>query len=205
MILRLEQITRLPKRTHGVFSRDDQKLYSAGVEKLLESWLSMGERYIRTSTDHASNITEVTVNGTIVGTIRPKVHVTKKVLFLPIGYAYDEFVYNGEVYSVYNSGLGRDQHYISIYKGESVIAVQHRDDLVLDYLGKSTLYAVDAEAMELMLIYAMYMEATEFCNLYVEAERSRQDCSYYTKQKELRDKYDPSFIPRIKAMEETSE
>lgn len=197
MILRLEQITRLPERTHGIFDQDHRQLYAAGVEKLLESWLVLGDRQIRTSTNNRSSITTVTENGVLKGTIRPKVYVTKKILFLPVGYAYDEFEYNGEVYCVYNSGLGRNQHFISIYRGDSTIALQHREDLVIDYLGKSTLYAVDSEAMEIMLIYAMYMEATEFCNIYVEAEHSRQDCSYYTNQKELRDKYDPSFIPRI--------
>ena len=61
------------------------------------------------------------------------------------------------------------------------------------------------EEMEVALICTMFLESTAFCDRTAGIGYKVEDSPYYTTQKELRDKYDPNFIPMIKEMHEINQ
>lgn len=200
MIYRLEQTVRLPQREHEIKNIFGETILNAGVPSVFEAYLNLTNAIIKISTDDAAKST-ITSNNQKIGEIHTRVEVTKKILFLPVGIEYNYIVLNGNEYKMYESGLGANQHYFSIYNGNNVVAVIHKDDRVVNFLNKYTLYAEKDEYMFVALICTMFLESTAFCDRTGGIGNSVVDSPYYTAQKELRNKYDPSFIPKIKALE----
>lgn len=197
MILRLEQISRLPQRKHIVKKLDESILYEAEVEKVFKANIEFEHGKVDIITDEI-NQTIINKNNVQIGKISSKVFVTKKVLFLPVGYEYNEVIYEGKTYQMFESGLGKNQHFFSIYNEDETVAVIHKDDRVVNYLNTYTLYAEDKQEMEVALICTMFLEATAFCDRTAGIGYKVDDTPYYTAQKELRDRYDSNFIPKIK-------
>lgn len=204
MILRVEQISRLPQRKHVIKKLDGTLLYSGEVEKVFKARIELEYKKVDIVTDDI-NRTIISENNVQIGEISSKVFVTKKILFLPIGYEYNEVLYRGRTYHMYESGLGANQHFFSIYFEGKTIAVIHKDDRVVNYLNTYTLYAETEEEMEVALICTMFLESTAFCDRTAGIGYKVEDSPYYTTQKELRDKYDPNFIPMIKEMHEINQ
>lgn len=200
MIYRLEQTIRLPQRKHEIKGLSGNLIYNAGVLNVFEAYLDFEDGTVEISTDEISKTT-IKKNSQIIGEIHTKVEVTKKILFLPIGIEYNDIVLNDIIYKMYESGLGANQHYFSIYKDNTVVAVIHKDDRVVNFLNTYTLYAENKESMDVALICAMFLESTAFCDRTGGIGNSIVDSPYYTAQKGLREKYDSSFIPKIKALE----
>lgn len=197
MILRLEQKTRLPQRTHEVYDLSFNKICNAGVSKVFDAYIALNGELIKIVTDEICK-SAIKKGENICGYINHKLEVTKKILFLPIGYEYDEIEYNGRIFTIYESGLGANQHFFSLYENNCVVAVIHKDDRVINYLNTYTLYAENSVNMDMALIYAMFLESTAFCDRTAGLGYSDVNIPHYSAQKELRDKYDPSFIQRVK-------
>lgn len=200
MILRLEQVSRLPDRKHIVKAMDGTVVYSGGVPRATESYLELNGELITTSVENISTA-GVCKNTVRIGQIVQKLQVTKKILFLPTGYDYFEVSLFGHVFQMYDIGLGANQHYVSICNEDRTVAVIHKDDRVINYLNTHTVYAENNNAMNVALICAMYLESTVFCDRSAGLGNGINDCPYYSAQKELRAKYDSTFIPRIKTMD----
>lgn len=200
MIYRLEQTIRLPERKHEIKNLSGNLIYNAGVPNVFEAYLEFVDGTVEINTDEISK-TIIKKNNQIIGEIFTKVEVTKKILFLPIGIEYNDIVLNGNIYKMYESGLGANQHYFSIYEKNNVVAVIHKDDRVVNYLNTYTIYAENKDNMDVALICAMFLESTAFCDRTGGIGNSIVDSPYYTAQRKLREKYDPSFIPKIKALE----
>ena len=185
MIYRLEQTIRLPRRKHEIKNLSGNLIYNAGVPNVFEAYLEFSDGTVEINTDEISKST-IKKNNQIVGEIFTKVEVTKKILFLPIGIEYNDIVLNGKTYKMYESGLGANQHYFSIYEENNVVAVIHKDDRVVNYLNTYTIYAENKDYMDIALICAMFLESTAFCDRTGGIGNSIVDSPYYTAQKKLR-------------------
>ncbi len=201
MIYRLEQTERLPLRKHVIKNkRDGAAIYAAHVPGVFRSSVTIDGAVFETVTETISK-TVVIKNGMIAGEITPVFVKTGKFLFLPIGYDGYRLKTENEEIEIFDIGLGADHHYIVLLSEGKTVAVIHKDDKVVNYLNTYTIYAEDKEHMDKAIIVAMFFESTAYCDRTAGIGYSVVDSPYYSSQKELRAKYDPTFIERVKAME----
>lgn len=196
MICRVKQISRLPVRKHEVRTKDDHFLYAAGVPQVLQSYLDFPEGQVTVRIESLSSAV-ILFQGTVIGEIVPKLCVTKKVLFLPIGYEYYSYRLYDKQYEVYESGLGPDRHFYTLYCQGETTGMIHKDDLVLKYKNNYTIYTLNEQEMKAALIYIMFLEAGPNCHYGAAIDNLDSNVPYYTKQKELQEKFDSLFIKRV--------
>lgn len=201
MIYRVEQISRLPVRKHEVKTKDGHFLYAAGVPQVLQSYLDFPEGRITIQTESISKII-ILLQGVVIGEIIPKLCVTKKVLFLPIGYEYYSYRLYDKQYEVYESGLGPNKHFYTLYYQGKTTGIIHKDDLVLKYRNNYTVYTLSEQEMKAALIYTMFLEAGPNCHYGAAIDNLDSNVPYYTKQKELREKYNPAFLEQVLQQEQ---
>ncbi len=101
MIYRVKQISRLPVRKHEVKTKDGHFLYAAGVPQVLQSYLDFPEGQVFVRIESLSKAV-ISFQGIEIGEIIPKLCVTKKVLFLPIGYEYYSYRLHDKQYECMN-------------------------------------------------------------------------------------------------------
>ena len=138
----------------------------------------------------------------MIGEIIPKLCVTKKVLFLPIGYEYYSYRLYDKQYEVYESGLGPDRHFYTLYRQGETVGVIHKDDRVIRYKNTYTVYTLSEQEMKASLIYTMFLEAGPNCHMGAAIDNLDSNIPYYTKQKELQEKFNPAFLQMVMAQEE---
>ena len=201
IIYRVEQLSRLPVRRHEIKTSTGDLLYFAGVPQVLRAYLDLPEGQIIVRVESLSKAA-ISFQGAVIGEIIPKLYVTKKVLFLPIGYEYYEYHLYDKQYEVYESGLGPDKHFYFIYYQGKTIAQIHKDDRIIRYLNNYSVYALTQQEMMAALIYTMFLEAGPNCHYGAAIDNLDVDIPYYTKQKELQEKFDPAFLQKV--MEEES-
>ena len=200
MIYRVEQISRLPVRKHEVKTKDGYFLYVAGVPQVLQSYLDFPEGQVIVRIESLSKAV-ISFQGIEIGEIIPKLCVTKKVLFLPIGYEYYSYRLHDKQYEVYESGLGPDKHFYTLYYQGKTTGIIHKDDLVLKYRNNYTVYTLSEQEMKAALIYTMFLEAGPNCHKGAAIDNLDSNVPYYTKQKELREKFDPDFLRKVLAQD----
>ena len=200
MIVRLEQISRLPSRNHEIRQADSSLIGTGTVPDLFNGLMKIGRDTYAAITNNVAR-TELYQNESAIGWISQTVEVTKKILFLPIGFEY--YIYNvlGKELRVYESGLGQDMHFFSVYENGVVVGVIHKDDLVKNYKNTYTLYAEADEMLLPLCLFTMFLESTAFCDRTGGLGNVTDNTPFYTAQKELQLKYDPNFIPHIIALE----
>ena len=194
MIFECMQKERLPLSKHE-FIRNGEVIGNAETPKMGFSKMSFGPDSFTVQFQSFKRI-DIIQNGTVVGSICPQLCVTKKILFLKTGYEYYEFSLNGDTVTVYETGLGAGKHFYSIYRNEKVIAVIHKQDRVVAHLDKYVCYVDDSCDAVFAAVYCMFLESIAYYNLDA-TEDTDDSTATYTAQKELQEKYDPSFIERI--------
>lgn len=196
LIYRVKQISRLPVRKHEVRTKDGHFLYAAGVPQALQSYLDFPEGRITIQTESISKII-ILLQGVMIGEIIPKLCVTKKMLFLPVGYEYYSYRLYDKQYEVYESGLGPNKHFYTLYcQGETTGIIQ-KDDRVVNYRNNYTVYTMNRQEMTAALIYTMFLEAGPNCHHGAAIDNLESNVPYYTRQKELQEKFDPLFLKRV--------
>lgn len=135
--------------------------------------------------------------GTVVGQ-------TKKLGFLK-SYAYYEFTLDNEVYYGYEVGFGRRGLYLCIYHGDQLIAIVDKSVTVVNFQDCFTAYLSDEQYAKLTILFVIYYDVIAYNDPREIALLSVQQRSVNTIQKELIAKYDPDFIAKIKAMEQSRE
>ena len=125
---------------------------------------------------------------------------TRKIGFLK-GYAYYEIVFGDEIYEGYEIGFGHKGLYLCIYKQERLIAVIDKKLATVNFKDFYTVYMECATYAMPVLAFLTYYDVTAYGDLMDVAVLSLKERIVVTPQKELIAKYDPDFIPRIKAME----
>lgn len=147
-------------------------------------------------------VSELKMEDALYAEIFPAVAVLRKVLFIPIGYVYTVLLIEGQEYRCYEVGIGKKQHYFCVFRGETTVAVIHKADIVKNCKNTYVIYIDDKYVPYIGIIALSVYIDTFFCHNFGDlAAIGTEDTSYYSAQKEVREKYDPGFIPRIKAMD----
>lgn len=196
MIFEFIQKTSYPLRTHEVLI-DGVANAKAATAHLGQGVLNVGNDKYELSFEGLRSV-NVTQNGSSFCTITPKLCVTKKVLFIKTGYEYYEISTLEGFFTVYESGLGFNQHFYSLYRDGGVTAVIHKPDRVENFLDTYLCYLEDDSLFTVVCLYCLFLECAQYFDVD-SFDNGINDTQTITAQQELKDKYDPSFIPRIKA------
>lgn len=125
---------------------------------------------------------------------------TKAIGFLK-SYPYYEFTFNDEVYYGYEVGFGSKGLYLCIYKGDQLIAIVDKALRVINYKDSYTAYLLDEKWAVPVMTLVVYYDIVAYGDLMQIALLSVKERRVNTIQKDLIAKYDPTFIPQIKAIE----
>lgn len=125
---------------------------------------------------------------------------TKAVGFLR-SYPYYEFSFNHGLYYGYEVGFGSQGLYLCIYKDNQLIAIVDKALRVINYKDSYTAYLLDEQYAKAVIALVVYYDVVAYGDLMQIALLSVKERRVNTVQKELIAKYDPAFIPKIKAME----
>ncbi len=150
----------------------------------------------------ATQITDIFMNNQKIGCIYPDVVPQKKFLIFSFGYGFFEFQFKDKHYQFYEVALGADKHYICIYENNKTIAIIYKTDLRITFRDKYILYIEDETNLEAVSIAALYFDCImypDYTEIGGEVVKDNDVC--LTVQKELIDKYDESFIKKVKKMD----
>lgn len=137
-------------------------------------------------------------NEIVVGHIVGK---NQKVKGLFQSYSYRIMNFQNTNYYLYEVGFGNDGLYLCIYKENELIAIADKDLKVINYKDHYTVYALNENYLKILLPLIMHYDITAHGDMMEIAVRSVRKKKVNTIQKGLIAKYDPNFIPRIKAMD----
>ncbi|MEG2813596.1 MAG: hypothetical protein RSA79_03250 [Oscillospiraceae bacterium] len=148
-----------------------------------------------------SQITQVYCNDQPVGRIYPDIVPLKKFLFIQVGYDFFSIeLYNRHLIA-YNVGLGREKHFICFYENDILVAMIHKIDLTINFKDNYVIYAQDETLYEYLCVFNLYFDSHTSADCSEYGEYSAVESNLLTIQEELTSKYDPDFIPRIKALD----
>ncbi len=210
MILEFNQIDRQPNPLFEGKIKGQIVVTGKGTTHFNDGFIDYnGSRYEISSKLHrekfadktATQVSDILKDGKRVGFIYPDLVAMKKVLFLSFGYDYFNFIFNGNKYTVYEVGLGQNQHYICVYSGNETVAIIHKEDKKHNYCDKYVIYALNETLLLDLSILTLYFDCIRYPNHGEFTGESYVDDSFLTTQKELNEKYDPSFIPCVKRMD----
>ncbi len=132
--------------------------------------------------------------GTFVG-------VTKKTGRFFGGYQYYQIGYQGVPYEMFAVGLGTQGLYICLYQAGKLVSMAEKQLTVVDYQDVYHLYLSSEEFFPVFATSLMYYDVISFGDFMEITTHSRKTRVPITTNQELRNKYDPTFIPRIIDME----
>lgn len=112
------------------------------------------------------------------------------------GIYYWNFQLSGVNYDIYEVGFGRKGLFYCIWRNNCLCAIISRKLHSKHFGGSYTIYAEEFLKDSLLIMLNVFWDITRF----YPSESSEETISLKTWQKELKNKYDPSFIPRIKSM-----
>ncbi len=110
-----------------------------------------------------------------------------------------KIVYGGVVYEAYEVGFGRKGIYLCIYADKFLIAIVSKKMVSKYFESSYKIYSEKKLSRQVLYIFVAYWD---FAKWYPES--TYESHTLNTWQKELKNKYDPTFIPRIEAMMEES-
>lgn len=123
---------------------------------------------------------------------------TQKIGFLK-SYPYYLICYNDDTYYGYEVGFGAKGLYLCIYRNEQLIAIVDKKLRVVNFKDTYTAYLENDDDAMIVSLFVVYYDTTAYGDVMEIAVRSVKERRVNTIQKELIDKYDANFIPKIKA------
>lgn len=126
---------------------------------------------------------------------------TQKVNKLFGSYPYYEYVENGETYLVYEVGFGMKGLYLCFYKNDSLFCIVEKELTTVNFKDKYKCYMTDDRYLSVVTAFVIYYDTVSYGDILDKAVYSRKKAVVNTYQKELKAKFDPNFIPKIKALE----
>lgn len=132
-----------------------------------------------------------------IGSILGKNKMIKKFL---ASYPYYEYVDNGETYLVYEVGFGKKGLYLCFYKNDELICICEKDQVIVNYQDKYRCYFEDEQYLMIVATFVIYYDTIKYSDFMKISLFSRKETLVNTYQEELKAKFDPAFIPKIKAM-----
>lgn len=133
-----------------------------------------------------------------VGFIRGQNKMLKKLFASYPYYVYED---SGVTYSVYEVGFGNKGLYLCFYKDEELFCIVEKDLVTINYQDKYTAYLMDDTLLPIVGTFVIYYDVVSFGDFMEISVHSKKKSVVNTYQKELIAKYDETFIPKVKAME----
>ena len=112
---------------------------------------------------------------------------------------YYRIVYFDKEYALYAVGLGKNGIFLCGYQGNELLFIAEKDRTTVNYHDHYTLYLDNDEHFPLAANALLYYDLTCYDDLMKISAYSVKKETLVSTQKELIAKYDPDFIPRIKA------
>lgn len=211
MILEFNQIDRQPNPLFEGKIKGQIVVTGKGMTHSNDGFIDFdGNRYEISSKLHrekladktATQVSDILKDGNRFGFIYPDLVAKKKVLFISFGYEYFNYSFNGNEYTVYEIGLGQSQHYICVFNENETVGIIHKEDKKHNHCDKYVIYALDEALLLDLSILTLYFDCIRYPDHGEFTGESYVDDSFLTTQKELNEKYDPTFIAKVKALEE---
>lgn len=126
---------------------------------------------------------------------------TQKVKQFLGSYPYYEYVDNGVTYLVYEVGFGHKGLYLCFYRNDQLFCVVEKELVTVNFKDKYTCYLAEPSLLTIVATFVIYYDVVSYGDFMDVAVYSRKKSVVNTYQKELKKKFDPTFIPKIKEME----
>ena len=124
--------------------------------------------------------------------------LTKKVLFLRIGYDYRRITLGDISCTAYEVGFGPDKHFWFLYRDDqTMVAAIRKRDRIKNNCDTYELFIDDVAVKDLVCLLALFIDTVEYPRIYGDPDYDTDVESLYTAQKELLAKYDEAFIERV--------
>ena len=115
-------------------------------------------------------------------------------------YPYRVLTIGEKDYYLYEVGFGRKGLYLCFYEEDKLIAIADKNLVVINYRDEYKIYAESDKHIEIIMPLLLHYDMTAHGDMMSISALSVKRKIVNTIQKELIAKYDPEFIPRIKAM-----
>lgn len=125
----------------------------------------------------------------------------KKVKGFLQSYTYRSLEIGSDEYFLYEVGFGNKGLYLCIYKGDELIAIAEKALLVKDYQDSYVVYADSDENISFIIPLVLYYDISAHGDMMEISLASVKRKKVNTIQKELINKFDDSFIKKIKETE----
>lgn len=108
---------------------------------------------------------------------------------------------NGVKYNMYEVGFGKEGLFLCFYREDKeLVAIAEKELKIVDFKDKYTVYSVSDEDSKYIAMLLLNYDVTQYGDVGEIAVKSVVTKSKFTISKEAKAKFDPEFIPRIKAM-----
>ena len=124
---------------------------------------------------------------------------TKRVKGFFASYPYYEYVDGDVTYTMYEVGFGSKGLYLCIYRDEELLAVVEKDLVTVNFADKYICYLSDESQALIVTTAVIYYDVVSYGDFMNIAVYSKKKSVVNTYQKELKAKFDASFIDKVKA------
>lgn len=210
MILEFNQVSRQPNPLFEGKIGDQIVISGIGSTQSNEGCVFYnGQRIDIKSTPHrekingktATQVTDFVRSGKRIGYVYPDLVEKRKILFFSFGYDYFVFQFEGRDYTIFEVGLGADQHFICVYYDDTTVAIIKKQDIKINFCDKYTIFALDSSILVPMSVLTLYFDCIRYPDHGEIMDQTRSDDSFLTTQRELNEKYDPTFIQKVKELD----
>lgn len=117
----------------------------------------------------------------------------KRVRKFFFGYGYYEIDYDGELFTCYTVGRGKEGIFICIYIGDRQVAMIEKPPIVRDNKDRYIIYTIDNKYNDIVSFFGLYYDHYTSSN-YTQYAYKKTKVSYvYSLNKEIKSKYNPKF------------
>ncbi len=124
----------------------------------------------------------------------------KKIKGFLKSYGYRILRIENDIYNLYEVGFGKDGLFLCIYKNDELVAIAEKNLKVINYKDIYKVYSLIDDLSGIVPLLLHY-DVTAYGDLMEISLHSTKKKFVKTPQEELRAKFDPTFIPKIKSME----
>ena len=126
---------------------------------------------------------------------------TQKVKQFLGSYPYYEYMDNGVKYQVYEVGFGHKGLYLCFYRENQLFCIVEKDLVTVNFRDCYKCYLLEDSLLPIVATFVIYYDVVSYGDFMNVAVYSKRKNVVNTYQKELKSKFDPAFIDRIKALE----
>lgn len=113
-------------------------------------------------------------------------------------YAYRTMEYQGLHYDLYEVGFGHKGLYLCIYRETELIAIAEKELTTINYKDRYTIYSLDGAELKAIIPLLLHYDLTQYGDMMDISLYSKKKRVVNTIQRELKAKYDPLFIERVR-------